>query len=246
MSQDRAAVIALLHEALRSAPFVHAAWLEGVDARGRADEYSDIDLWLDVDGKAVQKAFGVVREVLKAFGPLGVEDVRIHHNPLLQQRFYRTVGLPAYWFVDVCVQVHGRDIAFGPDDPFVVLFDRSRVIRVHSGKVTAQDVHQGIEALRSRRWRWLLVEKEVRRGHRLEALAYYHAEVLGTLVELLRLRYGPGKREYGLKHVYADLPGEVVNRLEGLYSLTTLDELMVGVERAALWFDALAQEHGER
>lgn len=242
---NREAVIALLHGALRPTPFVHAAWLEGADAAGRADEYSDIDLWLDVDHPSLERAFELVRTTLETLGPLDVEDVHVHPDPAVQQRFYRTVGLPPHWFVDVCVQVHGRDVAFGPHDPFAVLFDRSGVIRVHHGEIAPQDVHRAVQALRARQWRWLLVEKEVKRGYRLEALAYYHAEVLGALVEVLRLRHCPWKRDYGLKHVYDDLPGEVVERLEVLHSFTTLDELMTGVQRAAQWFDALMQEHEE-
>jgi hypothetical protein len=80
----------------------------------------------------------------------------------------------------------------------------------------------------------------IRRFH--EALAYYHNEVLATLVELLHLKYCPGKRGFGLKHVHADLPESVTRRLEGLYGYTQLEDIAHGVELAAWWWDEIVSE----
>lgn len=83
----------------------------------------------------------------------------------------------------------------------------------------------------------MLVEKEVAREHPLGVLSYYHDEVLGPLTELLRLRYWPEKREYGLKHIYRDLPPDMVKELEELYAVVRLEELPAACERAAALFD---------
>jgi hypothetical protein len=242
MSFSRDSIIAQLHKALLPLPFVHAAWLEGADAAGRADEYSDIDLWLDVDQDSLETAFEAVRSVLLTFGSLDLEDVQVHSNPLLQQRFFRSSGVSPFWFVDVCVQVHGRDVAFGADDPFLVLFDRKKVIQVQRLEFPMDDINAAVQGLQARRWRWLLVEKEIKRGHRLEALVYYHQEVLQSLVELLRLRHCPGKRGYDLKHTYLDLPKEVNNKLEVLYGYSSFVELQIGLEQATRWFEALLED----
>ncbi|WP_415786102.1 hypothetical protein [Deinococcus saxicola] len=146
------------------------------------------------------------------------------------------MGLPPFLFIDVCVQTHGREVVFGPADAFLALFDRDGVLK----RGAAPTVQIEADALISRRWRWILVEKEVRRGHPLEALASYHAEVLEPLTELLRLRYAPHKTGYGLKHVYTDLPAEVTRDLESLYALTRPEELPGGMERAGRWMDELA------
>ncbi|MCL2814243.1 MAG: hypothetical protein FWD23_06560 [Oscillospiraceae bacterium] len=39
----RIAIIDKLHKILNPLPFIYAFWLEGADAIGTADEYSDID-----------------------------------------------------------------------------------------------------------------------------------------------------------------------------------------------------------
>ena len=75
----------------------------------------------------------------------------------------------------------------------------------------------------------------------LEALGYYHREVLEPLTQLLRLRYCPVKYDYGLKHLYADLPREVTAELEELYAVVTLADLPAAVGRAdALFGETLA------
>ncbi|MFK7603671.1 hypothetical protein ACI3L1_15815, partial [Deinococcus sp. SM5_A1] len=60
----RQLLIERLHRQLKAVPYIHAVWLEGADAEGRADEYSDLDLWLDVDSGQQEKVFAVVREVV--------------------------------------------------------------------------------------------------------------------------------------------------------------------------------------
>ena len=48
----RETILSLLEEGLRNNPAVHALWLEGADGLGTTDEYSDLDIWLDVaDGR---------------------------------------------------------------------------------------------------------------------------------------------------------------------------------------------------
>ncbi|ULH15509.1 hypothetical protein MF271_16590 [Deinococcus sp. KNUC1210] len=239
----RTDVINHLHVSLARCSFVYAAWLEGADAAGHADAYSDIDLWVDVPASAVEEAFRVIRSELEKFGTLNVEYHVSHPDPHLHQRFFRSAGLPEFWFLDVVVQEHARDITFGADDPVHVLFDRASVVRLTpSQDQLTMEIKRPAVALAAQRWRWVLVEKELRRGHRLEALAYYHEEVLAVLVELLRLRFCPGKQGYGLKHISRDFPETVVRRLESLYARTQLSEIQSGVEESARWFSQILSE----
>jgi hypothetical protein len=235
----RQTLLTELRAALEPLPSVYAAWLEGADASRRADDYSDLDLWLDVQPGQEENTFGVVRNVVQCFGSLDVEQIRTHPHPLIQQRFYHSRGLPRFLFVDVCVQTHGREVTFGPADVFLPLFDRGGVLRRAASPVP--DVGAQVARLLEGRWRSVLVEKELARGHILEALAYYHVEVLEPLVRLLRLRHSPDKGDYGLKHVSADLPAADVQRLEALYDRTRPSELREGMEQAHEWMDALAR-----
>ncbi|WP_309572123.1 hypothetical protein [Deinococcus sp.] len=57
---------------------------------------------------------------------------------------------------------------FGPADAFTVLFDRGGILR--RGPAPAMDIGEQGQRLLTRRWRWVLVEKQLQRGHPLEAL----------------------------------------------------------------------------
>lgn len=232
----RQLLIDRVEAALAAQPFVHAAWLEGADAAGRADAFSNIDLWADVEAGFQAQAFACVREALLSFGPLEVEQNVPHPHPQLDQRFYRVASTPPFWFVDVCLQRHGRETVFTPQDPFKVLFDRNGIIQTTEEVDNGAFVKEAVRALECAWWRRVLVLKEVRRGQLLEALRYYHHEVLEPLTRVLRLRYCPAKHDYGLKHSYADLPPEATAELENLYAVVTLADLPAALEQADTLF----------
>src|SRR5437870_12111773 len=70
-----------------------------------------------------------------------------------------------------------------------------------------------------------LVEKELLRGHRLEALEFYRALVVPSLVGALRMRYGPRHYDFRMRYVYRELPPDVVRRLEGLAFVSGPEDL---------------------
>jgi hypothetical protein len=74
-----------------------------------------------------------------------------------------------------------------------------------------------------RSWSW--VRKELRRGRFLEAFSAYYDLILEPLVEALRLLYSPTKFGFGLKHTGADLPADVVERLEDLHIVANGEEI---------------------
>lgn len=241
---SRLHLLSQLQAAVTGPVFIHAAWLEGSDASGRADEFSDVDLWLDVEPDHEESALQLVRDVVASFGSLTVDDEPVHPDPLIRQRFLGSAGLSPFHFVDVCVQTHGRATQFTAADPYLLWFDHSGVIQ-HAPQ---QGVNTALELARltRRKWRVVLVGKELRRKHTLEALAYYRAEVLTLLVRFLRLRYCPARLEYGLKHVAHDLPPEALHRLTELHSLSHPDDLRWGVEAALNWMEQLKQEVREK
>lgn len=242
----RQALLNCVLTALKAQPSVHAVWLEGADAAGRADAYSDLDLWADIDAGSEERTFACIRAALTTLGPLDIEHDASHPHPQLEGRFYRVAGTSPFWFIDVCLQQHGRETVFTPFEPFTLLFDRGGVVQTTEAVIDRAFIAQAAKALEEVWWRRVLVLKEVERGRLLEALAYYHEEVLGPLTRLLRLRFSPSKHDYGLKHSYADLPEEVAAELEALYAVVTLADLPAALERADACFkDTLAAISGQ-
>jgi len=89
------------------------------------------------------------------------------------------------------------------------------------------------------------VEKEILRGDRLEALEFYRALVVPSLVGALRMRYGPRHYDFRMRYVYRELPPDVVRRLEGLAFVRDPDDLATKYRQARVWFDKAIEDVDE-
>lgn len=235
-----------LQRVLEASPPVYAAWLEGADASGHVDAYSDIDLWLDVRDGQEDAVFALVHQALASLGEVAVDYERPHPHPQIRQRFLRVVPSSPYLLVDLCLQSHSRSAeatAFVRNhDAVTVLFDKAGVVRFVDA-APREHVEQQLQALRQefalfQRW----VEKCLKRRDFLEALAAYHRYTLEPLVFVLRLRHAPFKTDYMLKHSGRDLPVAVVKRLENLYAVASLEDIASRHIHACAWFWQLLDE----
>ena len=55
-------------------PYVDAFWLEGADAIGTVDEYSDIDYWLDIVDAYEEQAYEAVENALSELAEISSLD----------------------------------------------------------------------------------------------------------------------------------------------------------------------------
>ena len=241
MSPSRYEIIEALRHGLEPVTLVHALWLEGADATGTVDEFSDIDVWLDVTDGAVSAALEAVETALKALGEIDLNIGPEQHGQVFDKVFHLR-HTSDHLFIDVCVQSHSRQFEFiaGHDtEKPLVLFDKARVIRYRElgPDELRRDVLKRLayrEAGFAQRAR---VIRAAERGHLLEAIAYYHKFVLQPLVELLRLQHAPLKADYGFKHIERDLPAPSVQEIEGLIVVASVDDIVAGVGTAQLLFD---------
>ncbi|PIV90306.1 hypothetical protein COW46_03455 [Candidatus Gracilibacteria bacterium CG17_big_fil_post_rev_8_21_14_2_50_48_13] len=231
-------VIALLKEKLAEHSFIYALWLEGADAHGRADAFSDLDLWIDVEDAYIADAFSALEQILEALGPLDKKVLQPHDGEEIFQCFYHIKGSSPFLLLDVCIQKHSRNITFNEsntDERICVLFDKATVLRFSKGsaadatyiKQCIQDIAAAFSVYRPK------VEKHLRRGHFLSALQAYHHYVLEPLVTLMRLAVDPSKKDFYLKHVENDLPQSDRDLLTKLFTPGTLHELEYMLDEAA-------------
>ena len=81
------------------------------------------------------------------------------------------------------------------------------------------------------------IEKYIQRGEYIEAHSYYHKWLLTPLIEVLRIRYTPLHPDYYIVHISRHLPTDVVNRLEGLFKINSLEELAEKIQEARMFYD---------
>lgn len=243
MSVTRDAILAALRSALEPLPSVLAFYEGGAVAWGRLDAWSDVDLYVVVEDAAVEETFRVVEEALSRVAKIE-RRFPVPHPPAsgTAQVFYRLEGAGPHLLVDLAVltrsapekylepEVHGKN---------VVYFDRAGVTEVPPLDRAAFDarMRERLERLRGRFDVFApFVEKELHRRNWLEALDAYRVIVLGSLVEVLRMKHGPLHHGFGMHYVRYELPPEVVERLERLAFVGAPEELAAKNGEAARWF----------
>jgi len=228
----RQQIIEALKERYLEDTRVYALWLEGSDGLGRSDQYSDLDIWMDVEDGREEAILDECEELLSGLAPLDLTDHCHHPHPKIFQRNFHLAGTSPYLMVDLCIQSHSRgregcifmegDVAEFP----LILFDKAQVIAI----IPAPDPHwreigevyhnlQNVFQQRSR------AVKYIRRNQFIEASAYFDKYVRQPLLTMARLLYTPHHHEYGPVHISVHLPGELVTELERLYSIASIKDI---------------------
>jgi len=231
MKITRQQIINILGEELKNNSLVFALWLEGADAQGRKDQYSDIDIWIDVKDNSESKIFKRVETILSKLGKIDFVHEVEHPHPKIRQKFFHIKGTPEFLIIDVCIQSHSRVFWYTKgfqDEKVKIIFDKSNVIqfkpmnKIQFNKAISLRI-QELEKTFLFFQTW--INKSIKRDNFLEALNYYHEKVLQPLVEILRIKYEPTKKNFYLKHIVYDIPQKELKLLEDLYRINSTRDI---------------------
>lgn len=233
-------IIEALKNILEKDNNIFAVWLEGADSLGLVDEYSDIDLVIDVLDGYEEQAFAIIESIIKNFGKLDLNWEAPPPTEKLRYKVFHIEGTSEHLLIDVNIQSHSRKFEFiegHPCEKPAVLFDKKQVIVFKkldetTIKQNALNEMPNIQAIFFQRSK---VKKCILRKEFLEGLAYYQKTVLEPLIHLLRIQYTPWIPDYGLVHISQHLPRDVVQRLEKLHKTASLEELEQNFNEAELW-----------
>ena len=240
-------IVSAVVDGLRPLDFVHAVWEGGAVAFGREDEWSDIDLYVVVDDDHVDDVFAAVEGSLRCLSGIRQKyDVGKTQWPGIFQAFYRVEGASDYHLVDLAVvQLSSDEKLLQPEIHGTAVFHFNKGGVVRSPPLDRESFDSGMRRrltrLRDRLEMFgVFVQKEIERGNRIEALDVYHRLVLGSLVEVLRMRYGPMHYDFGTHYLRYELPAEAVSRLEELHFVRDMDALQRSYLAALAWFEETA------
>jgi len=192
-------VMEQLRAGLEPLHYVNAMWVEGADATGRLDCYSDLDICIDILDEFETQAIESVERLLSGLGAVEYKYVVKHQHAKLRQRIYHLRGVDGHLAIDFVWQLHSRpkdETVFIREDKVEVarvIFDKGDIIRykeANSQDYMAMNLACLEECLHLYT-QHARVLKHVYRGNYLEAYAYYNKYVLMPLVTLLRLIYTP-------------------------------------------------------
>jgi hypothetical protein len=236
-------MIKALCAALEPLDFTHALWEGGAAAFGRTDQWSDLDILIDVDDEHVPETFQVIEETLNRLSPIEIkyevpQPTWHGHN----QVFYRMRDTSKFMLIDIVVIKHSNPNKFLQPEmhgEVIVHFDKSEVVQS-----IPLDKHQLTLKLKNRLdilkisfdLFQVLTLKELNRGNLIEALNYYHNFTLRPLVEVLRMPHVPTHHGFYTRYIYYDLPPDVLTKLESLFFIADGDDLWAKRQTAEDWF----------
>lgn len=245
---DRNNIIKSLKTALEPLPYAYALWLEGADASGTVDEYSDLDFWLDFEDEFEAQIISDVEAAISSLGTIDFKYIMNHEHPKIRQRIYHLSGTSEYLMIDFCWQLHSR--AQNGDDFLIkddkieaakIIFDKANVVR-YKDYDPADFSKANAKRFNECKYRYSQhnrVIKYVRRGLYAEAYAFYNKYVVEPLVDMLRLIYTPAHADYYLVHISHHIPAQELWRLEYFLRIATLDDIENKTREAQQWFNEL-------
>jgi hypothetical protein len=236
-------IITTLRVALEPLDYVHAMWEGGAAAFNRVDEWSDIDMQVDVDDNRIADTYAVIEEALRNITEIElVYETPPHVWQGMLQRFYRFRGVSPYLFLDIAVIEHSTPEKFLQPEIHgnaVIHFDKSGVLVVPP---LDYDAHRAmlrnrLETLRTTFDMFqVLSTKEIHRGNSIEAIQFYYNYTLRPLVEVLRMIHAPERYNFHTRYVHYEFPADVVHQLEQLYYVSSLDDLRTKQKDASAMF----------
>ena len=245
---DRDRIVRGLAQALEPVDAIYAMWLEGADAVGGVDAYSDLDFCIDFDDAREEEAIAAVEDALASLGTVDYRYVVPRHDhPKMRQRIYHLAGTGEYLMLDICWQQHSRApaesafIAESRVEAAQVLFDKCGVVgtRVPDEKEMAARAEELLGEMDFRYAQHCRVMKYVHRGQYPEAQATYMRYVVEPLVVLLRILYTPEFVDYGLVHISNHVPPGEVARLEPFLKVSSMADIARLTGAAGMWQQGL-------
>lgn len=244
----REQIIEAIYETFKDNPYVYALWLEGADATGSVDEYSDLDIWLDVENGKEDSVFVELERNLNKLSPLDFNYEQEQSHPQIRHKIYHIKNTSDTLLLDVCIQSHSREFVFTknlPGEEVKIIFDKSEVIKFKEfdEALFNAEQKQRVFHLKHIFLQESRVIKMIKRGQFIDAFNFYKKYILEPLSEIIRIRYAPRKQIF-MKYISRDLPQEVAKQLESLYQVNSLEELNVKIRIAKKMFKNVAHELG--
>jgi tryptophanyl-tRNA synthetase len=245
-SEDRKRIIEVIKEGLKDDENVFALWLEGADGLGRTDSFSDVDFWLDVEDGFEEATLDKCEKLLQTIGNLDFVDRVEHNDTKLFQRNMHIEDTSEYLLIDICIQSHSRgrggctfysdDIAEFP----LVLFDKAEVVTIlPPERISKEALAPVFERCISKYSQRARLMKYIKRRRFLEAYSYFEQYVRQPIINMLRLIYTPRRYEYGYTHLSEHFPKKVVDELEELYIIRSVEDIEKLLEKAdEIYYDA--------
>lgn len=230
MKLDRDFIINFIKEYAISKDYVYAMWLEGADGLNKVDEYSDLDIWFDVED-SMRNSF--IEELVSKLSELGRIDSRM--NKVTSEIFQSNIHLEntsEFLTIDLAAQNDSRDryatcfIKGSITEVPLIIFDRKDIISYKEPDLVDRDLLKKVyEEKKNRILQYSRVTKYIKRNQFIECFMEYDKQIVKPIVTIARIIYTPEIYDYELCHISRHLPKDVVEKIEQLYKVSSFDDI---------------------
>lgn len=239
----REQIIEALIELLQQDDNVYALWLEGSDATGKVDNYSDIDMCALIDENKVDEVFE------KMQNRFDIDSVYENRNcDSERQLVFHIANSEKYHVVDFNAYFHGvAGTTFVENDSIdacKVIFDKCGAIQYKEYDASAgKNEREYWKKESAYRFSQISrVEKYCLRGLYPEAFIYYQKYVIEPLVFTLRSKYTPTKIWYYMIHISDHIPQAEIEKLNRILQISCIDDILSNLKWAEEWYQELSAE----
>jgi len=247
---NREKIIEVLANTLEKYDFIYAMWLEGSDAVNKADQYSDLDIWLDVEDINIKQSIQIVEKTLNSISKIDFLYDMNHPHSKIEQVIFHLENTNEFLMLDICWQLHSRDTSefcYTKNDSIEnakVIFDKDNIIKFSESANSdyKKQIDKTIKEASYRISQQVRVLKYVYRYQYLEALHAYNEYIINSLVKLLRAKYTPKYMDYNMLHISAHIPKKHYAKLNYLCQISSIEDIEIKIKEATLWFIDLLKE----
>ncbi|MDB5227755.1 MAG: polymerase beta domain protein region [Bacteroidota bacterium] len=234
---EREAILSKIIEELKSKEHIHLILEGGSKAFKRFDEFSDIDIMIGVEDDKVDETFQQFENFLEDLA--GIETtLPWAANKGFHHKFYKLKNTHPYHVVDFYLieqSVENKELETQIHGDLIVYFDRFDYMKKQGFNQNAFDEKvdvYGDKMKRTFEFFFFMVEKEIARGHYIDALTFYFELTIKPLTRLLRIKYNPVHYNFELRYLYDELPKNITDELEQLLSISNMNDLSLKHKQA--------------
>ncbi|HXK49916.1 MAG TPA: nucleotidyltransferase domain-containing protein [Clostridiales bacterium] len=228
---------------------VIAVWEGGSAATGFLDDHSDLDLAVVCEDDAVEDVFFEIESHLESV--YGIEEKFRMPEPAwhgFSQCFYKTGNVPELFYFDIAVIKRSNPNKFTETDRHgeaVIWFEKEKMV-VPSVTPEEEIISKGKKLFHMATDTLFLTEIELKkalaRRNFTEAFHQYFLIIYRTLGILLNLKYRPCKSDFGLRYADRDYEKHDAEFLDGLFKVTSTEELREKSDKVLLRISELREE----
>lgn len=242
---DRKKIVEKLASKLKNDSLVFAMWLEGADANDLVDEYSDLDIWFDVEDGQEKKMMKKITKILESFGELDFSCNKNNPHPKILEYVFHIKKSSPFLLIEVAVQSSSRNFDFIEEfehEKPKLIFDKADVIKYSKLNEKEWDKELAIDLEQLKNVFKQQSRVKVKRGKFLETYDSYLKWTIEPLIKMLRIKYCPLKKDYGFKHLDRDLPENITKKIRSLLFIGDILDIEIKQKMAEKWFWKLIGE----